>query len=57
MKAKIAAQGISPQLKLGAEMGAHIQNEMARLRPVLDAIAAAANPWARLRRSSARYAR
>ena len=44
MKAKIAAQGISPRLKLGAEMGAHIQNEMTRLRPVLDAIAANTNP-------------
>jgi len=44
VKAKIAAQGISPRLKLGAEMGAHIQNELTRLRPVLDAIAANTNP-------------
>jgi tripartite-type tricarboxylate transporter receptor subunit TctC len=43
LKAKIAAQGISPRLEMAAEMDAHIKNEMQRLRPVLAAIAGTSN--------------
>ena len=43
LKAKIIAQGIAPRFKPLADMDAHVESEVNRLRPVLDAIGAAAN--------------
>jgi tripartite-type tricarboxylate transporter receptor subunit TctC len=40
---KVLAQGITPRFMLPAELDAHIEAEIARLKPVLDIIGAATN--------------
>jgi tripartite-type tricarboxylate transporter receptor subunit TctC len=43
LRAKIIAQGITPRFKPLAQLDGHIQGEVNRLRPVLDAMGATAN--------------